>query len=86
MPFFDGSQSCRTIQVGDARTWVASALDELAQDGKCVGTTELNWEKIEAFAREYVRDKTASGRYQSAADITKPKPTWDMLENKETVP
>ncbi|KAF2264793.1 hypothetical protein CC78DRAFT_553322 [Lojkania enalia] len=58
------------------RTWVASALAEIAKDGKC----------IEAFARRYVGDKTASGRYRSAADMLKPKPTWDMLENRERVP
>lgn len=68
------------------RTWVASALAEIAKDGKCVGTAELDWEKIEAFARQYVRDKTASGRYMSAADILAPKPTWDMLEHTERVP
>ncbi|KAH7396968.1 hypothetical protein DE146DRAFT_61908 [Phaeosphaeria sp. MPI-PUGE-AT-0046c] len=68
------------------RTWIASGLAEIAKDGGCVGTAELNWEKIEAFARQYVREKTASGRYQSAADLLKPKPTWDMLENRESVP
>ncbi|PSN60499.1 hypothetical protein BS50DRAFT_593605 [Corynespora cassiicola Philippines] len=68
------------------RTWIASALAEIAKDGKCVGTAELNWAKIEAFARQYVQEKTASGRYQSVSDLMKPKPTWDMLENKESVP
>lgn len=68
------------------RTWIASALVEIAKDGKCVGTAELNWQKIEAVARQYVDHKTASGRYRSAADLMKPKPTWDMLENKESVP
>jgi hypothetical protein len=68
------------------RTWIASALAEIAKDGKCVGTAELNWEKIETVARQYVGDKTASGRYRSAADMLKPKPTWDMLDNTESVP
>lgn len=68
------------------RTWVASALAEVGKDGKCVGTAELNWQKIEALARQYVGDKTAQGRYQSAVDMMKAKPTWDMLENKESVP
>lgn len=67
------------------RTWIASALVEIVKDGKCVGTAELDWQKIEAFARKYVGDKTASGRYGAGADMTKPKPTWDMLENKESV-
>ncbi|KAI0184999.1 hypothetical protein EV127DRAFT_456483 [Xylaria flabelliformis] len=82
----------RRIQVvqGDpnwrCRTWVASALDAIMSDGKCVGTAELDWHKIEALGRQYVRAKTEAGRYQHAADMLKPKPTWDMLENKETVP
>ncbi|KAH6651582.1 hypothetical protein BKA67DRAFT_660381 [Truncatella angustata] len=67
------------------RTWIAGALAEIARDGKCLGTAQLDWHKIEAFARHYVGDKTASGRYHSAADLIKPKPTWDMLENKEIV-
>ncbi|KAF2001743.1 hypothetical protein P154DRAFT_553474 [Amniculicola lignicola CBS 123094] len=58
------------------RTWVANTLAEIAKDGKC----------IEAFARQYVGNKTAGGRYRSAADILKPEPTWDMLESKESVP
>ncbi|KAI0532519.1 hypothetical protein GGR58DRAFT_517658 [Xylaria digitata] len=68
------------------RTWIASALAEIEKDGKCVGTAELNWQKIEAFARQYVGGKTANGRYQSALDLLKAKPTWNMLENKESVP
>lgn len=68
------------------RTWVANALAGIEKDGKCVGTAELNWQKIEEVARKYVGDKTASGRYRDAADMMKPKPTWDMLENKESVP
>jgi hypothetical protein len=68
------------------RSWIASALAEIAKDGKCIGTAQLDWPKIEAFAREYVASKTASGRYQSAADLLKPKPTWDLIEKKETVP
>ncbi|RMD39815.1 hypothetical protein DV735_g5331, partial [Chaetothyriales sp. CBS 134920] len=68
------------------RTWVASALAEIARDGMCVGTAELDWPKIEAASRQYVANKTASGRYGFDADMTKPKPTWDMVENKEIVP
>lgn len=68
------------------RTWVANALAEILRDGKALGTSELNWQKIEETAREYVSKKTAAGRYQNVADILKPKPTWDMLENKEIIP
>lgn len=67
------------------RAWIASALAEIAKDGRCVGTAELDWQKIEPHARQYVQEKTASGRYESAAALTKPKSTWDMLENREIV-
>lgn len=67
------------------RTWMASALDEIAKDGKCVGSAELSWPKIEAFGRQYVGNKTSGGRYRSAADLVNPRPTWDMLENKERI-
>jgi hypothetical protein len=68
------------------RHWIANGLAKIAKDGKCVGTAELDWQEIEPFARQYVGDKTASGRYRSSADLSKPKPTWNMLENKESVP
>jgi hypothetical protein len=68
------------------RSWIASGLVKIGQDGKCVGTAELDWQKSEPLARQYVGDKTARGRYRSAADLLKPKLTWDMLENKEIVP
>ena len=45
----------------------------------------LDWQKIELFTRKYVGSKTASGRYQSAAGLLRLKPTWDMLEIKESV-
>lgn len=67
------------------RSWIASALDALAKDGKAVGTSELEWRKVEDTARQYVAQKTAAGRYRRAEDLLKPKPTWDMLENREVV-
>ena len=45
------------------RTWCANVLEALAKDGKALGTAELDWAKIEAAARDYVRTKTAAGRY-----------------------
>ncbi|KAF2846103.1 hypothetical protein T440DRAFT_542719 [Plenodomus tracheiphilus IPT5] len=69
LPVVKNDSNCR------CRTWIANVLAEIAKDGKCVGTAELGWAKIEAFARQYVRDKTASGLYQSMADLMKPKPT-----------
>ncbi|OJD12694.1 hypothetical protein AJ78_06745 [Emergomyces pasteurianus Ep9510] len=67
------------------RTWVTNAVAAIARDGKSVGTAELDWDKIEATARQYVSSKSAAGRYQNAVDFLGPKPTWDMLENREIV-
>jgi hypothetical protein len=67
------------------RSWIASALAELAKDGKAVGTSQLGWEKVEMTARQYVAQKAAARRYQRAEQALLPKPTWDMLDNKEAV-
>nr|GFD58493.1 hypothetical protein [Tanacetum cinerariifolium] len=67
------------------RSWIANAWEKLAKDAKAVGTSQLNWAEVEVTARQYVARKAAAGRYQRAEDMLKPKPTWDMLENKETV-
>ncbi|KAH9830695.1 hypothetical protein Tdes44962_MAKER09006 [Teratosphaeria destructans] len=67
------------------RTWVASVLKALAKDGTAVGTSRLNWETVEATSRRYVASEIAEGRYEHSDDLFRPKPTWDMLEDKETV-
>lgn len=66
------------------RSWIASALEAIEKDGKAVGTSQLDWTKIEELGRRYVAEKTAAGRYKQK-DLSGPRPTWDMLENKETV-
>lgn len=66
------------------RSWIASALEAIKEDGKAVGTSDLDWTKIEQLGRRYVAEKTAAGRYKQR-DLSGPRPTWDMLENKETV-
>jgi hypothetical protein len=64
------------------RSWIASALEAIAKDGKAVGTSMLDWTKIEEFGRRYVAEKTAANRYKQG-DLSGPRPMWDMLENKE---
>lgn len=54
------------------RTWVADVLRALVNDGKAMGTAELDWKKVEGGAREYVGKKTAAGRYRS--NIAAPPP------------
>ncbi|KLO82294.1 Uncharacterized protein LW93_9485 [Fusarium fujikuroi] len=69
------------------RTWVADVLSRIASDGgRAIGTSELDWAKIERVPRDYVANKTATGRYLDPAVMPLPKPTWDMLQGKEIVP
>ncbi|KAI0834313.1 hypothetical protein F5Y06DRAFT_157148 [Hypoxylon sp. FL0890] len=70
----------------NSRSWAIDALSRIAQDGKAVGTAVLDWEKIEEQAHKYVREKIEAGRYESGQDMTRPKPTWDLLEGRELVP
>lgn len=68
------------------RTWMADALSRISKaDPKVVGTSELDWSKIERLARRYVEDKVAAGRYLEAERMLKPKPTWDMMEQREII-
>ena len=68
------------------RTWVRAVLDNIKSDGQAVGTSNLDWAQIEPLAREYVAKKTGSGRYGEGQKMKGPKPTWDMIEDKELVP
>ncbi|GAO20120.1 hypothetical protein UVI_02061590 [Ustilaginoidea virens] len=67
------------------RTWVANALRILKADSKALGTSMLDWRKIEMTAREYVAKKVAQGRFATSEDLMQPKPTWDLINNEEVV-
>lgn len=68
------------------RTWCANALAAVAADGKAVGTSVLDWEHVEEAARWYAGQKTAEGRFSDSSLSLKPRPTWDLLQNKELIP
>ncbi|GAO15684.1 hypothetical protein UVI_02019010 [Ustilaginoidea virens] len=69
------------------RTWMADALSRISRaEPKVVGTSELDWSRIEREARRYVEKKVAEGRYREAERMMEPKPTWDMLQQKEVIP
>jgi hypothetical protein len=80
VPVVQGDPSWR------CRTWLANALTAINEDGKAVGTARLDWGVVEKVARVYVGKKTADGRYADVERASKPKPTWDLLNNRETVP
>ncbi|KAF2273473.1 uncharacterized protein EI97DRAFT_159017 [Westerdykella ornata] len=67
------------------RSWVASALEAVARDGRCVGRAELDWGRIEPFVRGYIGRKREEGRYERPEDLARPRPTYDLLEGKETI-
>jgi len=68
------------------RSWCANALAAIAKDGKAVGTSVLDWQRIELAARRYVGEKSAQGRFATSELLLRPKPTWNLLENKEIIP
>ncbi|CAK7210786.1 hypothetical protein SEUCBS140593_000948 [Sporothrix eucalyptigena] len=68
------------------RSWIADVLSRLKEDGKAVGTSELDWPTIEALARDYVGKKAAAQRYAKVEELTLPKPMWNILEGKEVIP
>lgn len=68
------------------RTWIADVLQRISRDGHAVGTSELDWVKIETFARNYVARKANEGRYMHGADMAKDKPMWNLIEGKEAIP
>jgi len=49
------------------RSWCADALAAIAKDGEAVGTSVLDWQRIEQAARRYVGEKTAQGRFATSA-------------------
>ncbi|KAG6036648.1 hypothetical protein E4U41_005572 [Claviceps citrina] len=69
------------------RTWMADVLSRISRaEPRVVGTSDLDWGRIEQRARGYVGKKIAEGRYLESGRALKPKPTWDMMEKKETIP
>ncbi|KAI2609476.1 uncharacterized protein GGS25DRAFT_217825 [Hypoxylon fragiforme] len=69
-----------------SRSWVINVLLYLAEmNSKVVGTAKLSWPAVQAKALEYVQQKHAEGRYGSGQDMTLPKPTFDLLQNKELI-
>ena len=77
----------------DSHVWVAQVLEQLAGMGKknrIVGKGVLDWQQIERTARRYVAVKMVTDRYNESylkeSGCLLPKPTWDMLQDKEITP
>ncbi|KAL1877372.1 hypothetical protein VTK73DRAFT_8667 [Phialemonium thermophilum] len=70
----------------NTRSWIADVLNAMATTGGVVGRSVLNWPLVDARARQYVADKIAAGRYAGPQDPTAPRPTWDLIDDKEIAP
>ncbi|KAL6231141.1 hypothetical protein BDW75DRAFT_244167 [Aspergillus navahoensis] len=66
------------------RTWLINALTALAKDGTAVGTSELDWGKLQQSQDNTSAENTSADRYQNAANFAGPRPTWGMLANKRS--
>lgn len=67
--------------------WVIEALRSLKADGKSMGTSELEWDKVRNAAMAYVQKKKDQHRFDGKASFDMGKAaTFDLLEGKETVP
>ncbi|GJN67470.1 hypothetical protein VFPFJ_00343 [Purpureocillium lilacinum] len=80
------------------RTWVADVFERLHADSReqlevngrsgallSIGTAVSDWRDVEDTARLYAARKAAEGRFESVELSIRPKPTWDMLKNKEVI-
>lgn len=69
------------------RIWVKNAIAALEADGKSLGTRNTNWTTIEQTANNYIGQKRQQRRYDGSGSWAPGTvPTFDLLENKETIP
>lgn len=67
--------------------WVKEALLAVQKDGKSMGTSELDWQKIRNAALSYCQKKKDGHRFDGKVKFDMSKPaTYDMLEQKEIIP
>lgn len=64
--------------------WVRDAILALKRDRKSLGTTELDWDHLEATANWFVEFKKRQHRFDSIGGWDMRKvPTYDILERRE---
>lgn len=80
---------CQSVPISKSnpscRTWVRDVLEVIKRDGNAVGTAILDWTGIEHVAKQYALEKTESGRFADVALAEKPKPTFDLIHNREII-
>ena len=67
--------------------WVKEVLETLQGDGKILGTCVVGWVKIRDAAMTYCQRRKDEHRFDGKGDFDMTKAaTYDLLEEKETVP
>lgn len=72
----------------NCRAWAKAAWQAAVESGALSSNkkhTHLTWAQIEEKTKEYVAEKKLEGRYGTGQDMNAPKPTFDMLQDKETL-
>lgn len=70
------------------RSWICDALSALADSGAIGTSVDLkDWSEIEVTCRRFANGKVEQGRFRAGtrANVSV-LPTYDMLQEKETVP
>jgi uncharacterized protein DUF6914 len=68
------------------RIWVKDAISALEADRKSLGTRITDWTTIEQTANNYIKQKRQQRRYDGSGSwVQGSVPTFDLLENQETV-
>jgi hypothetical protein len=67
--------------------WVKEALEALQADGKVVGTSVLDWQKVRDRAMSFIEAKEKAGRWRAEGNYDMERAaTWDLIEDKEVIP
>jgi hypothetical protein len=67
-------------------SWVQEALRALKGDGKTLGTSVADWDKVRDAAMSYVQKKKDEHRFDGEGDFDMQKaPTFDLTKGRETI-
>ncbi|KAI9751895.1 MAG: hypothetical protein M4579_005852 [Chaenotheca gracillima] len=67
------------------RIWVKNTVAILAAKKCAIGTSTMDWAKIEETARTYVRQKKDEHRFDGMGHYDRKVATWDVIEGQEIV-
>ena len=70
--------------------WIRDALKSLDGSKKALGTRQMDWKKVRDTALNFCEEKKASHRFDGKGKIGSfdpaQAPTYDLLEERETIP